>query len=649
MSKPPPLRAAWFACGCLFLQAAAAEETLDQRYSDDYREEIIVTATYTAKPIREIGSAVSTITSQDIEARQSLFAADLIRELPGVAVSRGGGVGSLTQARMRGAESNHTLFLIDGIEVNDPAFGSEYNLADTLTFGVDRIEVIRGPQSALYGSDAIGGVISIISEDPMEGLRVQGVVQGGTFATRSYAGKIAGRSGRVFGAITANHYDTDGISASVIQGEKDGYETDSLHAMVGVDLSDQISISLVVRQSDNEIATDTQDFNFPPTPTQGLVIDADNNTESTQRYALIELDVASTSGNWRHNVQLGYTDTESNSFVDITLDSGALGQRSKLAYRSTYLFGDARSHAVTAGIAHEELDFENVYPSIAGANFTADDNQTSFVTEYAVNLSANATMSISGRHDNNDRFDDATTLRATGSYSLPGYKTRFHASFGQGITNPTFTELFGFTPSSFVGNPELQPEESVGWDIGIEQAMFAGRGLLDLTLFSADLEGEITTVFDFATFTSTAVNQIGESDREGAELSAAMQINANWHVSGSYTYLDASDPDGNIEVRRPKHSGSVNATYHFGDGRGLLNVGAIYSGEQEDAEFIFATPESRAALAPYTLLNVALRYAISDRLDIFVRGENVLDEEYTEVFGFRSPGRAVMAGVTLSN
>lgn len=635
---------------CALLTAAAAADSPDdaepdQPLREDRWEELVVVASHLPRPAREVGSAVTVLTSEDLERRRLNLAAEVLREVPGLAVNRVGQEGALTQVRIRGAEGNHTLVLIDGIEANDPALTAEFNFANLLTWDLGRIEVIRGPQSALYGSEAIGGVVSLSTVTPERGLDVRAEVEGGSFGTRQYGASAAGGGDRVRGLLSATRYDTDGISASAIDDERDGYDNTTLHGKVDVDVTDRLSARLVLRRSDSRVEEDRQDFDFPPTPTQGLVIDADNATESSQLYGLAEVQGQMLGDRWLHRAGFGYTRTESDSFADGTRAGAADGERHKFSYDTTLRLGnEGFEHALTAGVQHERLAFDNLSATLPGANQSREDEQTSLVAEYAVTWQERFAASFSARRDDNDRFDDATTVRAAASYLLPAAGTRLHGSYGEGITNPNFFELFGFLPDSFVGNPDLQPEYSRSWDVGVEQALLGGRALVDLTWFSADLRDEIVTIF-LPSLDSTVVNQTGISERDGLELTAEARLGSRWHLRGSYTHLDATDPDGARELRRPRHSGSINLNYAFLDGRGNVNLGALFNGSQRDSEFVSATPATVVTLDDYTLVNLAVSLELSERVEIFARGENLLDEDYTEVFGYASPGAAGYLGL----
>jgi vitamin B12 transporter len=447
---------------------------------------------------------------------------------------------------------------------------------------------------------------------------------------------------RVRGLVFASHYETDGISASAIQPERDSYENTTLHGVLDVDLGERISARLVARRHDNEVETDRQDFDFPDTPTQGLVVDSNDHTESTQFYGLAELRAALLDDRWHHRVAYGYTQAEADNYEAGRFGSSTRGERRRISYDTTFRFGaDEFRHALTGAVHHEDLDFDQRFVSFPGATQSQSDDQTSYVVEYALSWRSNASATLSGRHDDNDRFDDATTWRATGSWLFESTSTRVHASYGEGITNPTFTELFGFFPDSYIGNPDLKPEESQGWDVGVEQAMFAGRALLDVTWFDTTLDDEIVTVF-LPTFDTTSENQTGESERRGLEVALDARFDERWSLRAAYTWLDATDPNGEEEVRRPRHTGSVNG--NFATGRWNVNLGALYNGAQEDSEFVNATPATRVGLDGYTLVNLAISFDVTDNVQLFARGENLLDEDYAEIFSVRSPGIAGYLG-----
>lgn len=626
--------------------AFAAEDAIS--LSETLWEEVIVSAAFVPTPRSIAGSAAATFDASDIGNRGIVFAADLLREAPGVSINRSGPVGAITQARIRGAEGNHTLVLIDGIEVNDPAFGSEFDFASLTTGDLQRIEVLRGPQSALYGSDAIGGVINITTPRRAGQQRGTFVAEAGSFATLRLGSSIAlGDDANGF-RFSAEHQDTDGVDASRIGSEDDGFEVLTIHGKGWTQLSDAIDAELVVRYNDSSADADRQDFDFPSTSTQGLIVDANNGNDASRLYARLAFQAQQADGALVHNLAIDLTDTESDFISDGSVSGGNNGKRVKVGLDSTWrVDGDRWNNFFTASLNHEQLDFTNRSASLPDANYSADDDQSSVTLAWQAHGNR-ASAGLSVRHDVNDRFEDATSVRATTSYMIDASRTRLHASIGQGVTSPSFFELFGFIPSSFIGNPDLKPETSLGWDIGAEQSLFGGRALVDVTLFSSRLDDEIATVFDFDPvlgFISRPVNVDGTSKRTGVEIALEAELSESLRLRGQYTYLDAEEANGQEELRRPENTGSLSLGWRFAADKGVLSITHVFNGEAQDSEFVFATAEDRVTLDSYNLLNIALRYQLTPKVAVFVRGENLLDEEIEEVFSYNAPGAAGYAGV----
>lgn len=616
-------------------------------------EEIVVSAAHVPVPRSQVGNAVTILGEDIIRDSQAQFAGDLFRQVPGLAVNRSGNFGGQTQLRMRGAEGNQVLVLIDGVEANDPATSSEFNFAYLLAGDIERIEVLRGAQSALYGGDALAGVINIITKSGADGFEASALAEGGSFGTQHYGGSLRGGQDGYSGALSLNYLDTRGFNIARSGNEKDGHENLTVNFKAAAEPLDNFRFDASVRYVDTETESDPQDFAFPPTPTQGLVIDGDKGTKAEQLYANAAGALSLFEGAWLHHVVAQLTQTESHFLTDGLVTGGNEGERASLAYETTVRFdtpGFADSgHIITFAFEHEALTFENTGPTpMSLQNQKQGSEQNSFSGEYLLRFSERLFLSGSVRHDDNDLFEDATTYRATVAYLMPDIVGRLHASYGTGVKNPNFFELFGFIPALFTGNPNLMAEKSESFDIGWEQKLFDERLVLDVTYFNADLENEIETTFDFVTFLSGVRNMDGKSKRRGVEL----QLNATpmdgLDLSGSYTFTDAEEPDGNVEVRRPRHMASFNVNYGFMGSRANLNLGIDYNGRQEDAEFIAATPESRVILDDYVLINLSGAYKLTEKVTFFARIENVLDEDYEEVFSYRGAGIGAYAGIRLA-
>ena len=602
--------------------------------------EISVVATRTPRPIAEIGSALTIITEEQIEERQTRILSDILRDVPGVAVSRTGPAGAVTQVRIRGAEGNQTLVLIDGVEVNDPADGREFNFANLLALDVERVEILRGPQSALYGSEAIGGVINIITRRGRGPVTGRAFFEGGSFSTFAGSVGVSG-GGETYGfAGTASFFRSGGIDVSGSQGEEDDFTNLTVNLTGHIEPVDFLRLDFAARAVDSSRSLDDQEFTF------GTTVDSTiSESDDVQLSGLAQATLTLFDGAWEQIVGASAlsTDNETNGAFGPSESEATLADLNYQSnvYLETPDLADAE-HVLTFFVEREATDFSN---SAGADNNTVD---LAYVGQYQLSVLDRLFLSGSVRHDAFDGLDDFTTYRVTAAYLFEEFGTRLHGSYGTGVQRPSPTEQFGFVPGTFVGNPDLLPEESKGWDIGVEQSLFDDRLVVDVTYFNADLENEITSLFDDGVSLFTVDNLDGESTREGVEVTISASPLDNLDISASYTYLDAEEPNGDEEVRRAPHIASVNATYRFLDDRARVNLGVRFNGAQEDLEFGSATPAERVELDSFTLVNISGSYRLSDNVEIFGRVENVLDEDYEEVFQFDAPGIGAFAGVRLN-
>ncbi|MEQ8735897.1 MAG: TonB-dependent receptor [Rhodospirillaceae bacterium] len=633
--------------GVIFLPALAG--AADKPRIDD---EIVVTASRVPQARLSVGSALDVLTGADIKTRQQAFLGDLLRDLPGLAVNRSGPAGAFTQVRLRGAESSHTLVVIDGIEAGDPFNAGEFEFAHLMSSGVSRIEVLRGPQSALWGSEAIGGVINVTTGPPetpdgaSEGAWAHGFAEGGSFATArgSVDAGTSGAWGVVRGSI--GYSDIGGISASPTGAEKDGYDNLTASMFAAFNTSKILTLSLSGRHVSASAAEDEQDFTFG-SPTQGLVIDSDGARKSDRWYGRAAADASLLDGRWTHRLSAGITDTQNESFSGGLFSFGSEGQKWDVEYQSDFTFQTSESaeHAVSALVEYEALSYENRGAGGGPENQSQTGEQISAALEYRLAMAEQIFLSGALRHDDNDRFKDETTYRLTAAWAVPESGIKLRSSYGTGVAQPSFFELFGFDPNFFIGNPDLQPESSEGWDVGLDYTFANDLGLLSLTYFESNLKDEIFT--DFGVFPFTVDNRAGTSTREGLEVSLRLDPMAALSLAVAYTYTDAKDDAGVRELRRPKHSGSTNVTYRFYDDRAVVDLGLNYNGEMQDSEFIFATPETVVTLDDYVLATLATSFDLNESVQLIGRIENVFDEDHQDVFGFQSPGIGVYAGVRM--
>ena len=605
-------------------------------------EKVIVTGNRIGQTTEQrLGTSASIVTATQMEQRQTVYVSDILRDVPGLAISRTGGPGGVTQVRTRGSEGNHTLVLFDGAEVNDP-FQGEFDFAGLLAGDIERIEILRGSQSALYGSDAIGGVINIIPKRGTGPLAFSGEIEAGSFNTAAGAISASYGTDAIDLRASSSYRVTDGANIARSGEENDGSNERSWFLNAGVRLTPDIELRAFLRQVLTRAEGDPQDFSFL-SPTQGLAVDGDDVTHTDGVHGNIQLEATSLEGLLETRLAWNFTDASRFNYSGGAPSFFSEGQRDKLsAVAALNLATGSVSHRLTGAIDWKKESYRNL---AIGAPTPLNDlrqlENTGLVASYDVAW-GDLDAGIAWRHDRNERFEDAATYRAQVSYRLGD--TRLRATAGSGIKNPNNFELFGFDPASFIGNPSLKPEKSVGWDIGIDHDLLERKVRLSATWFQATLEDEIWTDFIPPFYVATPLNRTTQSHRQGLELSADANLDA-WTLAASYTYTDAEE-NSLAEIRRARHLASFNATYDFGDAS--LGLGLRYNGEQQDSEFIFATPADTVTLDPYLLVNAYGSYRLTQNLEAFARVENLLDEQYEDVFSFRAPGVSAYAGVRFS-
>lgn len=625
-------------CAGFNLAVEAQEPVTTDENPSANEDTIVVLGGLIPRPVSQVGSAISVISAEDLQAQDIVLVSDILRDVPGLAVNRAGPEGALTQVRIRGAEGNHTLVYIDGVEANSPV-SSEFNFANLVAADIAQIEVLRGAQSALYGSEAIGGVIAVTTRAPEQGVQAGGEVEYGAFNTsRAFAGVGVGSE---MGGIRASvqYYDTDGISASPTGPEKDGF-TNLTSAVKGVFTpTDTLRIEGVVRLVDAQVDTDRSDWST------AQIVDADGQTQTDDVFAKLDATADVLDGAVSVRGFTAFAQSKSSYLSDGAETSASRGERFELGLQANAGVerGNIR-HGFGVAVEREWLDYRNESPWITGGVNVQDDAQTSLVGEYTLAANEAVFVSAAVRQDFNTVFADATTVRLSGAYLIPPAGLRLHASAGQGITDPSFTERFGFNPGTFIGNPDLTPERSTGFDIGLEKAFLDDALVVDVTYFRSDLTDEINTSYTYdaasGAFVSTPVNADGESDRSGIEVMVEATLGAGFTLDGHYTNLDASNADGSVEVRRPEHTGAVNLSWTGRDDTLGFSVGVDHNGDMADI--------SNRTLDAYTLVRVAGRYRIANGVEVFARADNVLDAEYQEIFGYNTPGAAAYLGVRLS-
>ena len=612
-------------------------------------EHLLVTASLQPISINDVASSITIITGDEIEQKQVKYLSDLLRDVPGFSISQAGGAGSQTQLRVRGAEANQLLVLIDGIRANDPAASDEFQYQFALTSNIQRIEIIRGPQSATWGSDAIAGVINIIRKKDVNNSYISASLEAGSFNTIN-ASVDGGYSGDVFSISGGLSYlDTDGTNISRTGNEKDGAENTTGNIALAFETGDAFSLHFSGQVTDASSEYDDIDYFVT-----GLPVDADRVTESQQTFLTGELLYEQQQGPWSGSFAINRMDSDNDNFSDGLWTSSTAAETLEFRLRGGMTFGagETPNNRISFAIEREDVDFSQRGEASPWGDPNQDQSNdvSGYALEYVGKPITGFSWTVSGRLDVYSDFDDATTWQLAASYQLTP-ALRLRGSVGTGSKAPTFTERYGFFEDFFIGNPDLKPESSQGWEIGLESSWSEDRHQVQLIYFDQDLQDEIDGfVFDPDTFLFTAQNKASDSSRKGIETILDTRLGRSFTLTASYTYTDATEINAMgqpvPEVRRPRHMAGVSANYSFVDYRGNLNLNLNYTGSQKD---IFFSPQTYTSdlvdIDAYTVLNLAASWKLTRSLEFTGRISNLTDEQYEEILGFVRPGRAMYAGL----
>ncbi|HST36861.1 MAG TPA: TonB-dependent receptor [Allosphingosinicella sp.] len=600
-------------------------------------QNVVVTASRT--PVDYLDSVASTTTFDEgaMDGLSLPAVPDLLRLTPGTSVATTGPRGTQTQVRIRGGEASHTLVFLDGIRFNDPAAGNEARFELLTADALARLEIVRGPQSALWGSEALGGVIAAETADPFRGTGFEGRGEYGSLDSSRLSGRYALRSGDIGLAASGGWLRSDGIDSFGAGGDRDGF--DNRAASVKLEARPSGAVRLGITGHYVEAESDFDGFD-PVFFTRADTLDSSEN-----RLAAVRGWAQGRWGGWTFSADASYLDSANRNFLAGAPQNQTYGDRLALSAQVSRLLG---GHRLTIAAEHSEEDFRARDTAFGG--FTNQDRGRHFnalIGEWRAEWTDWAVTDFVVRHDSFSAFDDATTLRAS-LVLRPTDELSLRAAYGEGIAQPTFYDLYGFFPGSFAGNPALRPEQSRGWEAGI---VWRGQRFeLAATYFSARLKDEIVDVFDPATFLSSTVNATGSSRRDGAELTAAW-----WHADWltlylTYTWLDADEQRSAAtalvrEIRRPRHSASFIALGE--SGRFSWGASLAYVGKRRDSDFDLF-PASTVILDDYLLASANLAYRLLPQLELYARAENGFDADYQDVVGYNTPGRTVYAGLRVA-
>jgi len=599
---------------------------------------MVVTATRTPTPVDQVASSVTLITAADIEEAQWRTLPDALEGAPGLNVVQTGGPGGFASVFIRGANANHTKVIVDGIDANDPSIGGAFDFGQMAIAGIARIEVLRGPQSSLYGSDAIGGVIAITTAQGQGPARLAGAVEGGSFDTFDQTADLSGSGGRFHYAFGLAHLRAGNTPVTPLDllppGRPrigDGYENLSLSTRLDADLAPALAVGLVLRSVGSDLRFTGDDFSvFPSIPAA-----AQTDQAVRQLFARGEARISLAGGKFANVLGLGYSRWRTRlQSPDVPFGPQApsfdRGDRLKFDWQGVIALSRGETLVAGAQYAAERL---------IDSPISASDRDVGVFGELQSAPFGGLHVAASGRVDDNDRFGPAATWRIAPSFLVAATGTQLKATWGTGFKAPSLTQLFvSFPAFGFFANPALKPETSQGWDLGFEQPLAHGRLRLGATWF----HNAIRNLID-ANAAGDSLANIGAATTYGAETFITFAPVPRLKLRADYTYTVARDDQSGEELlRRPRHKASLAAAWR-GPGRLAISGSVLYVGSWVDGNRSFSIPRLNARA--YVVANIAAAYDLGSGVELFGRIDNLLSRRYEDPVGFQRPGFGAFAGV----
>lgn len=616
----------------------SAERVLSE--TADIDRAIVVSASKTPTRDSWVGSAVTVLTQKDLERSQVQTVGEALRDVPGVDVVASGPLGGNVAVFLRGANSEHTLVILDGVEINNPSSNARFfNFANLLVANIERIEILRGAQSSLYGSDAIGGVITIRTKQGRGPWKMHAQTEGGSYATSRSSLGLSGSSETVAASLSVSHERTDGFSAAGKEfgnSEDDGYENTTYSSMLTLAPFEEGQIDLSYRHIEGIAEIDNFGGFGGDDPNRELV-SVDDFFRVGARWSVASR-VSQRMGvgvNWQRFRDDNDPDTVHPGEMQRSRYRGRL---SKWDFSNTLDVGE-QSH-LTVGTEIEREDAGSSYASEGPFGPFAE----SFDPRQAVSwgifgdslavMNDRAAVTTGVRLDDHKEFGSEVTFRLAPVYHFPESGTRVSSSLGTGFKAPSLYQLY-----SSYGNVDLTEEKSVSVDAGISQEVIGDKLVIHVRYFHSEIENLIS--FNSQSFLFENTNQ---ATMNGLELSVDGRVTHALRLSGSYTFLRALDDDTDQQLlRRAKNKGSVKLDWM--DDAERLSIGARVRAVGKRYDNDFSTNKSeRVSLGGYAVTDLMLSYKIANFISLFGRVENIFDRDYAEVFGYGTAGVTAFAG-----
>lgn len=614
-----------------FCATAAAEQ------NPTTMSEVVITATRDEVPIEQVGSSITVITAKEIEQQQKQTVADVLRMVPGLDVKQSGAYGGSTSVFIRGAKPEHTLVLIDGVEMNDPtAIGAAYDFANLTADNIERIEVLSGPQSTLYGSHAMGGVINIITKRGDGKLKAYFSAEGGSHYTAKETAGLSGGTSLLQYALNVSRLDTDGISAANSKNgnpENDPYQNSTVSARLGITPLSNLDFDVALRYSKSR--TDLDGYSTVPPYSFSDVRGYHSNTD--QLYLRSEGNLSLFHNFWDQKLGLSFNDSKR----DYSDGYYYNGQSLKFDWQNVLHLHKTNDFTLGVERKDEYAATDGMDEKHAATNSVYLQDQIKLFDSWFTTLGV--------RIDDHSRFGTEATYRFTTAYLIKQTGTKLRGSYGSGFRSPSLYELYAPALPLWLflgGSPDLKPEKSTGWDIGVEQTIPVMKTQLSATWFRNDFKDMIRYMTDPITWNSYYDN-VDKAHSQGLELAASLQPVDELTLKATYTYTETKDDTagsttyGKQWTYRPKNKLTFDANYRFLK-KANVNLGFVYVGTR------YSDAANTNKMKDYLLVNLAASYDVTKNLQLFGRIDNLLDRQYEEVVGYGTPGIGAYGGVKVS-
>lgn len=612
----------------LLLATAAAVQAPPPESDPTDSAEVVVTATGAEQARDRTGQAITVVTREQLEQRQTVVLTDYLATTPGVTVTRNGGPGGFTGVRIRGAEAEQTLTLIDGVRVNDPSSpGGGFDFGNLLAGSVERVEVLRGANSVPWGSQALGGIVNVVTTGPREGLTVRGQGEYGSKDTGYASASVAAGSGVVRGSLTGGYYTTDGVSAAAIGTERDGYRQYGGSAKLIVEPIEGFGADLRVYYADSKLHYDG--FGVLPGGGFGLV-DGPQYSDTQEVYGYAGLFANLAGGRFVNRAAFTIADINRDNF-DPSFASQARGRTERYEYRGDFRFSDAVR--IVGGAEHEDSKFDDL------AGTAASTGITSVFGQAIVSPIERVTLTGGIRYDDHDDFGSRTTFGGNAAFRV-GTGTTLRATYAEGFKAPTLYQLH-----SFYGKTTLRPESAKSYDLGVEQRF--GTTTLGLTWFNRRTLNQIDfrscVAAECATRPFGLYDNIARTRARGFEAEAVLRPSEAWTINLNYSHIASRNRSvganfGNELARRPRDAANVSADWRSPWGVSLGGTLSLVGDSFDNAG-------NTVRLDGYTLAGLRAELPIGTRFAVYGRVDNLFDADYRTVSGYGTWGRTAFIGL----